>query len=325
MSPAAGRRSLLLTAVAAAVGHPAAAQPAWPSRPVRVIVPYAPGGTSDVSIRALAPQIGERIGQPLVMENRTGANGAIGMEAAARSAPDGYTLAVAADSAVFQTLLRPNLPYDVARDFEPVSLLVAQPIVIAVHPSLGVASLAELVALARRTGEEMPYVVAGLGGTQHLAAALFADRVGIRLTPVAYRGGGNAVNDLVGGQVPLGIIGSTPVLPHARDGRLRLLAVTSRQRSPAIPDVPTVAEAVGLDDFGLEQWFGLFVPRRTPAAVIERLNAAVAAALEQDETRRLFAELALDRLGGTPQDFAARIARESRVWTEAGARLGLGG
>ncbi len=318
------RRHLLRFATLAATGLPArhAVAQAWPSRPIRVVVPYAPGGTSDVSIRAIAPGMGERLGQPLVMENRAGANGAIGMEAVARSPADGNTLVVAADSAVFQTLIKPGLPYDVARDFDPVALTVSQPVVIAVHPSLGIGTLPDLVARARR-GQDMPYVVAGLGGTQHLAAALMADRVGIRMTPVAYRGGGQAINDLLGGQVPLGVLGSTPVVPHVREGRLRALAVTSAQRSVALPNVPTVAEALGLQDFALDQWFCLLAPRGTPRAVVARLNAEVATGLAQDQVRRLLADLALDPLGGPPEALSRRIERESRIWADAGARLGL--
>lgn len=301
-----------------------AAAQAWPSRPIRMIVGYAPGGTADVAIRALAPGAGERLGQPIVIENRAGANGAIGMEALARAAPDGHTFAMAADSAVFQTLLRPGYAYDAQRDLDTVGLLVSQPIVIAVHPSLGVRSLPELLALVRRRGAEMPYAVAGLGGTQHLAAAAMAERLGVTLTPVAYRGGGQAINDLVGGQVPLGIMGSTPVLPHVREGRLRVLAVTSPRRTPALPDVPTVAEAAGLPDYGFEQWFGVLAPKRTPSEIILRMNAALNDAMAQEPIRRLLADLALEAMGGTPEAFARRIEREGRVWTELGARLGLG-
>ncbi|WP_207539523.1 Bug family tripartite tricarboxylate transporter substrate binding protein [Sabulicella rubraurantiaca] len=321
------RRSMLsslaaIAAVAATGGRRAEAQ-AWPNRPIRVVVTYAPGGSSDISIRSIAQGVGERLGQGLVVENRAGANGSIGMEAVARAPADGHTFAVTADSAVFQTLLKPTYPYDVARDFEPVSLLVSQPIVIAVHPSLGVRSLTELVAKARRDGEELPYVLSGIGGTHHLAAALFAEQMGIKLTPVSYRGGGQAINDLVGGQVKLGFLGSSPVLPHARERRLRIIGVTSAQRSTTLPDVPTVAEALGLADYGLDQWFCMLAPRGTPEEAIGRMNRAIDAAFAEPAVKRVLADLALDPLGGPPEALAERIRREREIWSTAGRRLGL--
>jgi tripartite-type tricarboxylate transporter receptor subunit TctC len=315
------RRALLGAAPAFAAG--AAAQD-WPARPVRMVVPYAPGGTSDVTMRALVPFLSARLGQPLVVENRPGANGGIGMEAVARAEPDGQTFIFAADSAVFQPLVRPALPYDTLRDLLPVAPVVSQPVVVAVHPSLGVQTLAEFVALARRRREEIPYALAGVGGTQQLAAGAFAERVGIRLMPVSYRGGGQAINDLLAGQVTLGFLGPTPVLPHLRQGRLRVLAVTAPRRSPALAEVPTVAEALSLPDYGIEQWFGVFAPRRLDVGIARRMNGLIAEALRQPEVLRLLADLALEPMVAEPEAFRAKIEAEGRVWADLGTRLGLG-
>ncbi len=296
-------------------------QAAWPARPIRVIVPYAPGGTADTTARALGHAMTPRLGQPVVVENRSGATGAIGMEAAARAAPDGHTLVVAADAAIYQPYLRPSLPYHPLRDLAPVSVLVQQPIVVAAHPGLGVRTLAELVALARARPGEVAYVTSGTASTHHLAAELLCRRAGIRMTHVPYRGGGQAINDLVAGQVGLGVLGSGPVVPHARAGRLRLLAVTPAARSPGLPEVPTVAEQ-GFPGYDLPQWFGMLAPAGTPAEVVARVQAEAAAALALPEVRRVLGDLALDPVGGTPEACRARIEAEAAVWAEAARALG---
>lgn len=315
------RRAILGIAALAPFAQAAQAQ----ARPIRIIVAYPPGGASDLTIRTLAPHVGESLGRPLVVENRGGANGAIAMQALARAAPDGGTFAIGAESVFLQTLVRSDLGYDAQRDLEPVAMLVAQPIVFAVHPSLGVATLAELIALVRRRADPLPYVTAGQGGTQTFAAAMLAEGVGIRLEPVTYRGGGQAINDLVGGQVPLGVLGTPPVVSHAREGRLRILAVASPRRALALPEVPTVAEATGLADYGFEQWQGVLAPKRTPPEIILRMNEALRSALRQDEAQRTLRQLGLEIVGETPAEFAARLAREGRIWMDAATRLGLAG
>jgi len=257
-----------------------------------------------------------------VIENRSGAAGAIGMQALARAAPDGQTFAIAAESAVHRSLVRSDLGYDARRDLEPVAMLVAQPVVIVAHPSLGVSTLAELISLARRRAEPLPYVTGGQGGTQGFAAGSLAERVGIRLEEIAYRGGGQAINDLVGGQVPLGVLGTPPVLAHVREGRLRILAVASAARVATLPGVPTVAEAAGLDGYAFEQWQGVFAPRHTPPEAIRRMAEALLAALGREEVRRALAQLGLEPVGEAPEAFARRIEAEARIWSELGARFG---
>ncbi len=306
-------------AVLPLLAAPAMAQP----RPVRLVVPYAPGGTTDLAARALAPAMSDALGQVIVVENRPGASGIIGMEAVMRAAPDGTTLVMAADTAIYQPLLRPQPPYDARRDFAPVGIVVVQPLVMAAHPGLGVTSLAELIALARQRVEPLHLAVSGLGGSHHLAGALLADMAGFRISPVAYRGGGPATLDLVAGTVPLAMLGSGPVVPHAREGRVRMLAVTSARRSASLPDVPAAAETPGLENLAIEQWFGMLAPRATAPATIARLQVAMAGALSQPPLRRALAELAVDAVGGTPEEFAQRIEAEARIWIDAARRLGI--
>ncbi len=314
-------RLALSTAGTGALTSGTASQPIQ-GRPLRMIVPYAPGGASDLTIRTLAPAATERLGQGFIVENRSGAAGAIGMQAVARAAPDGQTFAIAAESAVLRSLVRPDLGYDARRDLDPVAMLVVQPIVVVAHPSLGIASLPDLLALARRRGAPLPFVTGGQGGTQGFAAASLAERTGIRLEEIAYRGGGQAINDLVGGQVPLGVLGTPPVAAHAREGRLRILAVASAARVATLPGVPTVAEALALDGYAFEQWQGVLAPRHTPAEAITRMSDALIAALQREEVRRALTQLGLEPVGEPPGTFARRIEAEARIWSELGAKFG---
>jgi tripartite-type tricarboxylate transporter receptor subunit TctC len=318
------RRGTLIASLSAIAGasRPASAQSSWPSRPVRVLVPYPAGGTTDVTVRTVASVLQGRLGQPFVVENRPGATGSIGMEAAARASPDGYTLVAAADSAIFLPFLRPELPYHPLRDFAPVAVLVQQPIVVAAHPSLNVRTLPDLVALARTRPNGLDYVTAGTASTHHLVASLFSQRAQIRMTHIPYRGGGQAINDLVGGQVPVGFLGSAPIVPQARAGRLVMLAVSSGSRSPNLPEVPTIAEQ-GYPGFDLPQWFGLFSPAGTPRGIVDRLQAEVVAALGSAEVRKVLADAALDPVGGTAEAMRRRITSEATLWADSARSLGV--
>lgn len=318
------RRGTLIAALAtlAAAPVPTVAQTSWPSRPVRVIVPYPGGGTTDVTTRTVFNVLQGKLGQPFVVENRPGATGAIGMEAGARSDPDGYTFVVAADSAIFQPFLRPELPYHPLRDFTPVSVMVQQPVVVAVHPSLEVKTLAELVDLARSQPDGLNYVTAGIASTHHLTASLFSKRAGIRMTHIPYRGGGQAINDLVAGQVRVAFLGSAPIVPQARAGRLTMLAVSSGSRSPNLPDVPTIAEQ-GYPGFDQPQWFGLLAPAGVPPAITARLQAEVVAALALPQVQRVLSDAALDPVGSTAEAFRERITAEATIWADAARSLGV--
>src|SRR3954447_16441397 len=245
----------------------------YPARPIRFVVPFPAGGSTDVGARLITENLSRAFGQQVYVENKSGANGTIGIEDAAKSPPDGYTVLVTTDSVasnphVFHSKVDPS------RDLLPIIQLSRQPIVLAAHPSLGVNSIAELIALARKQ-PGLPYATgSGAGSAQHMAVKWFAQIAGITLEQVPYRGGGQAINDLIGGHVKLGSLGSTPLMPHYKAGTLRLLAQTSKTRSPTLPDVPTYEEA-GVKGLVLDQWLGVFAPAGTSANVTNRLNSEI--------------------------------------------------
>ncbi|MCC6212219.1 MAG: tripartite tricarboxylate transporter substrate binding protein, partial [Burkholderiales bacterium] len=243
---------------------------AWPQKPVRMVVAFPPGGSTDISVRALSERIAPALGQPVIVENRTGAGGNVAAEYVLKQPADGYTVLATADSLASNPHLY-RLSFDPRRDFAPVMQLTRQPVVLGAHPSLGVNTLAELIALAKAK-PGLAYATSGAGSIQHMAGEWFAKLAEIKLTHVPYKGGGQAITDLLGAQVPLGSLGNTPLLPHYRSGKLKILAQTTARRSPSLPDVPTYAES-GLKDLVLEQWLGLFVIAGTPAEAVTRLNA----------------------------------------------------
>jgi len=312
--------SRLVVAAVAALIHTAAVGQTWPTKPVRWIVPYPPGGSTDIAARPLADAVGQALGQPGIVENRVGAGGNIGIEAAAKSAPDGHTLLVAPDSITSNPHLY-RLGWDPFRDFVPVIQLARQPVVLAVHPSLGVASVAELVAAAKRE-PGLAYATSGAGSQQHMAAEWFAAVAGIQLTHIPYKGGGQAITDLVAGQVKIGSLGSSPVIPHYKAGKLQLLAQSTKARAPSLPEVPTYEEA-GIKGLVLDQWLGVFVPAGTPNDVVARLNVEIGKALANPVIAQRYAQAALEPVGGTSSDFAklvrddydkyARLVRDLRI------------
>jgi tripartite-type tricarboxylate transporter receptor subunit TctC len=280
---------------------------AWPAKPVRWIVPYPPGGSTDIATRPVAERVGQALGRhSAVVENRAGAGGNIGIEAAAKAVPDGYTVLVAPDAIASNPHLY-KVGFDPFRDFVPVIQLARQPVVLAAHPSLGVSSIAELVALARqRPG--IGFATSGAGSQQHMAGEWFARIAGIQLTHVPYKGGGQAIADLVGGQVPLGSLGSSPVIPHYKAGRLKLLAQSAATRAPSLAEVPTYQEA-GVPGLVIEQWLAVFAPAGTPAPIVQRLNAEIGKALGELAIRERYAQAALEPVGGSA-DRLARLLRE---------------
>ena len=273
----------------------------WPSKPVRMVVAFAPGGSTDIAVRVLAERIAPALGQPVLVENRTGASGNVAAEYVARQPADGHLVLATAD-ALASTPHLFKLAFDPAKEFVPVVQLTRQPVVLAAHPSTGVNTVAELIALAK-SKPGLGYATSGAGSIQHMAAEWFAQLAGIRLTHVPYKGGGQAVTDLVGGQVPFGSLGNTPLLPHHRAGKIKILAQTTRARSASLPDVPTYEEA-GLRGLVLEQWLGLFVAAGSPPAAVARLNAEIGKALAEPAVRERFAQNGLEPAGGTPQEFA---------------------
>lgn len=278
----------------------------WPTRPVRMVVAFAPGGSTDIAVRVLAERIAPALGQPVLVENRTGASGNVAAEFVLKQPADGHLVLATAD-ALASTPHLYKLAFDPAKDFVPVVQLTRQPVVLAAHPSLGVNSVAELIALAK-SKPGLGYATSGSGSLQHMAGEWFAKLAGIQLTHVPYKGGGQAVTDLVGGQVPLGSLGNTPLLPHYRAGKLKILAQTTRARSASLPDVPTYEEA-GQRGLVLEQWLGLFLAAGSPPAAVARLNAEIGKALAEASVRERFAQYGLEAVGGTPQEFA-RLYRE---------------
>lgn len=288
-----------LLALVSLVSGVAAAQD-WPTRPVRLLVPYPPGGSTDVAARLLADHLSRSIGQQVFVENRSGAGGVVGIEAAVRSAPDGYTVLVAPDNVSSAAHLF-KLTFDPLKDLVPVIQVSRQPVVLAVHPSLGVASLAEFVALAKK-GPPLSYATSGAGTQQHMVAAWFAKLARVELEHVPYRGGGQAINDLVAGHVKVGSLGSSPLIPFYKAGTLRLLAQSTAARSPSLPEVPTYQEA-GIKGLVLDQWLGAFVPTGTPPAIAARLNAELNKALADPAIRSTLSELAQEPIGGSSAQF----------------------
>jgi tripartite-type tricarboxylate transporter receptor subunit TctC len=309
---------LLGLAVCAAGAH---AQ-AWPGKPVRIVVAFSPGGSTDIVVRAMSDRLAQELGQPVVVENRAGANGNVAAEFVAKQPADGYTVLATADALPASAHLY-KLAFDPMKDFTPVIQLTRQPIVLAVHPSTGATTLAELIALARAK-PGMGYATSGAGSGQHMVGEWVAKLAGVQLTHIPYKGGGQAIVDLVGGQVLIGSLGSTPVIPHHKAGKLRILAQSTATRAPSLPDIPTYEQA-GLKGLVLDQWLGLLVPAGTPPEAVRRLNAEVDRALALPAMRERFAQAALEGVGGSPEQFA-KLYREDfekygRLVKELGIRI----
>jgi len=299
-------RTLMAVLLFAALGAHAQS---WPAKPLRWIVPYPPGGSTDIAARPLAERVGAALGGATggnagIVDNRAGAAGNIGFDAASKSAPDGYTLLVAPDSLASNPHLF-KVSWDAFRDFVPVIQLARQPVVLAVHPSLGVSSVAELVAAAKQK-PGLGYATSGAGSQQHMAAAWLAKLAGIQLTHVAYKGGGQAITDLLGGQVQIGSLGSSPLIPHYKAGKLKLLAQSTHTRAPSLPDIPTYQEA-GYKELVIEQWLGIFMPAGTPQEIVARLNAEIGKALAEPAIRERYAQAALEPVGGAPGELAKQL------------------
>ena len=311
-------------ALAAPTAGPIAAwAQSYPARPILFIVPLAAGGGLDFIARLVGGLVAPPLGQQVVVENRTGAGGTIGIEAAAKSTPDGYTALITNDNiASAPHILKVNGDY--AKDLVPVSLIARQPLVIGTHPSLEVHSLGDLVALAKQKSG-LAFASSGVGSNQHILGAWFNKTAGIKLDHIPYRGAGQAVSDLLAGHVPIGILGPTALLPHAKAGALRILAQSGHARSPSLPDVPTFEEA-GFKGMVLETWYGAFVPAGTPAAVIARLNAEFDKAVASPAAREKMLQSASDPVGGAPErlatQFAEDYAKYGRLVKELNIRVG---
>jgi len=312
-------------AIAAALLAPLAAQAQdYPARPVRVVVPFPPGGGTDIVARLVTQKLGERLGANFVIDNRSGAGGTIGTEIVAKSPPDGYTLAVVSGSHAINPSLYRKLGYDAARDFAPVTLIVSGPGLLVVHPSVPAKTVKELIAVAKARPGQLHYASAGNGTPPHLAAELFKTMTGVNMVHVPYKGNTFAFTDLVAGQVSVSFPTIPSALPLVRSGRLRALAVTSARRSAVLPDVPTIAES-GVPGYDSASWFGMLAPAGTPAAITTKLQQETARILQLPDIRKRFLDQGLDPVGDTPQEFAAfigvEIAKWSKVVAASGARV----
>jgi tripartite-type tricarboxylate transporter receptor subunit TctC len=313
---------------AAAHAQPAAGAQAYPSRPLRLIVPFPPGGSTDILGRALGQKLAEGLAQPVVIDNRPGAGGSIGSEAAAKAAPDGYTLMMGqlGPLAVSPGIYK-NLPYDPVKSFAPVSLMAIVPSVLVVNTAQPFASAAELIAYAKKNPGKLTYGSAGTGSTSHLTTEYFKLATGTDILHVPYKGVGPMLTDLIGGQLTMGINGAPAVMPHVTSGRLRALAVTSLTRVPSLPNIPTLDEAAGagsgLKGFEANGWYGIVAPAGTSREIVARLNAEIRRAIDTPELRaRLDAEGAIPA-ADSPEAFAAFIASEIARWGSVLKRAGI--
>ncbi len=315
------RRTLLKAGAALGAGapglrlsaQPQAQTPAYPTRPIRLIVPFATGGTTDFTARTVAQKLSKVIGQPVVVENKGGAAGTIGADIVAKSAPDGYTLMMADTTFAIVPGVASKLPYDPLKDFAPVALAIKVPSLVLVNPKLPIHSLKELLDYARSNPGKVAYGSGGVGSPVHLAGALLATRAGADMTHVPYKGAGPAIADVVAGQIQLVIPSMPTVVSFVNAGQLRALAITASKRSDQLPDVPTATEA-GLSDYDATSWFGFSAPAGTPRAIIDQLNQAINETLADKDVRESFIKQGADISTGSPAAFAAFIENEMTKW-----------
>jgi len=301
---------------------PALAQQPYPSRPVRIVSPFAAGGGNDAICRILSPRLTENLKQQVIIENRAGANGIVGTEVTARAAPDGYTIALIPSGHAVNATLYKKLPFDSIKDFTPITLVGSSPLVLAAHPSLPAKNVKELIALARARPGQLTYGSAGVGSSGHLGGAQFETLTNTKMTHIPYKGMGIVVVDLMSGQVTMTFGTSLSVVPHVRAGRLRALATTGARRSPALPDLPTVAEA-GVPGYEASIWYGFIAPARLPPDILNRLHSAIVAVLQLPETRERFASQGLDVLHNTPEEFAKLMVADVARWAKVVERAGV--
>jgi tripartite-type tricarboxylate transporter receptor subunit TctC len=317
----AGVAALFMALGLAAMTTDAAAQ-GYPTRPVRIVVPFSPGGVADVPARMLAAKLSESVGKQFVVDNRPGAGSTIGADIVAKAAPDGYTLLLLSNTHFVSASLYKKLPYDPVKDFTPILQFSTSTSVLVVHPSLGAKSVQDLIALAKAKPGQVPYASSGNGSSQHLFMALFCNLANIDMKHVPYKGSGQARSDLIGGQVPAGIPGLSSVIQEIRSGRLLALGVTGPRRSPQLPDVPTIAEA-GVKGYAAEQWFGLGGPAKLPKDVVEKLNVEVAKVLKDPELKKQFDNVGAEMDFQGPEAVGKLMEAELPKWGAVVKATGL--
>ncbi|MGQ0512568.1 MAG: Bug family tripartite tricarboxylate transporter substrate binding protein [Betaproteobacteria bacterium] len=301
----------------------AAAAQTWPSKPIRLVIPFGPGGATDVIARLVGQKVSEQLGQPIVFDNRPGANGNIGTEAAVKSPADGYTLVMSYDGtmAINPSVYR-KMPFDPVKDLAPVASVAQLPLLMVVHPSVPAKNVAEFVAFAKSRPGAVNYSSAGYGSAGHLAAELFRGRAGIDMVHVNYKGGGQAVLDLVGGQIQMVMTGLTTVEGHLKGGKLRALAFTSPRRMSGAPEVPTFDES-GFPGLVVQSWYGILAPAGTPADIVGRLNGEINKAIQAPEVRARLASLGTDPTGGSAAEFGATIRADIARWAKVVETAGI--
>jgi tripartite-type tricarboxylate transporter receptor subunit TctC len=315
-------RSLFPAFVALAAFSAAHAQ-TYPVKPIRFIVPFAAGGGTDIVARTVGAKLSEAVGQPVIVDNRAGAAGTIGAEAAARSAPDGYTLLLASNGPIaINPAYYTKLSYDPLRDFTPVVLVTRMPFLLVTHPALPVRTVKDLVALAKKRPGELNYGSPGAGSTTHLANELLKSMAGINVVHVPYKGVAPAATDLMSGQVQILFGDLNTLVPHVKSARMRAIAVSGLQRSPLLPDVPSVHES-GVPGYEATGWFGVLAPAGTPPAIVERLNSAIMKGLAMPDLRERLAALGGEVAGGTPEQFGAHLRAEVAKWGKVIKAIGL--
>jgi tripartite-type tricarboxylate transporter receptor subunit TctC len=320
------RRTVMLVLAVTAGLAPAALAAAdeYPSRPLRVVVPFSPGGAVDGPMRIIAEQLSKRLGVGVIVDNRPGAGATIGSEAVAKAPPDGYTLLLASQTNAISATLYPKLAYNAIEDFAPVSLIGREPGVVVVHPSLPVKTLQEFIAYVKARPGQIDFASSGNGSGQHLFAALLASMTGMKMNHVPYRGSGQGTTDLIAGTVQMAIPGTAGMVGHIKAGRLRALAVTGATRSPQLPDVPTVIES-GVPGYEAYVWMGLLAPKGTPAPIIDRLYRELGQVLATSEVKSYMASAGIEIVGSTPAEFGTFFRSEKERWAkvirETGAKV----
>jgi tripartite-type tricarboxylate transporter receptor subunit TctC len=303
---------LLLVGLFAAM---AAGAQDWPSKPVRFIVPYPPGGGTDVIARIVQSRLGEALGQQVIIENRGGAGGALGTEQAAHAAPDGYTFLFTLSSHTINPLLY-KLNYDTERDFMPVTLIVSVPQLIATQPGSPIHSLQDVIKMSKANPGSLNFASVGNGTPSHIAGELIKLRTGIDMVHIPYKGGGPAVADTLGGQVSFAIVTMPAAMSHVRAGKLRALAVTTLKRNPGAPDVPTVAEALKMPDYEVDSWYGLFAPAKTSPAIVATMHKAIVKTIQLPEVKQKLLEQGADTVGSSPEHLGQVVKKELAKWPE---------
>jgi tripartite-type tricarboxylate transporter receptor subunit TctC len=290
-----------------------AAAQSYPTRPVRIVIPLSPGGTTDVPGRIIAQKLSEKLGQQFYVENRAGAGGTIGSDFVAKANPDGYTLLLTASPFVIAPHVYKKMPYDALADFKPVIRIASGPYVLVVHPSLGVNSVKELIAAAEKEPGKIDFASSGNGSAQHLVTELFMYMAGIKLNHVPYKGSGPAQQDLMSGIIKVSFVGTPIAIPHMKAGRLKALGVSTAKRSPEMPDVPTIAEA-GVPGYEAIVWIGMLAPAGTPHEIIAKLNGEIGKLVRADEVKKLLAPTGMEPDPDTPEQFGAYVKADYDKW-----------